>query len=150
MSLEQAIQDHAAAIRDLAAAIRGGAAPRTADLHLVAAAAAPVTETNKAADKAQTSAKKTESKKPDPKPEPVEAPAEEQSAATPEQKDEPAAAGVEVTRDQVRVITLALGKASKRDPLVALLGELGVAKSSQLEDDQLVEFFTRATALLEE
>lgn len=155
MSLEQAIQDHAAAIRDLAAAIRGGAAPRTADLHLVAAAAAPVAETNKAADKAadkaQTSAKKTESKKPDPKPEPVEAPAEEQSAAaTPEQKDEPAAAGVEVTRDQVRDITLALGKAGKRDPLVALLGELGVAKSSQLEDDQLVEFFTRATALLEE
>lgn len=142
MSLEQAIQDHAAAIRDLAAAIRGGAAPRTADLHLVAA--------DKAADKAQTSAKKTESKKPDPKPEPVEAPAEEQSAVTPEQKDEPAAAGVEVTRDQVRDITLALGKAGKRDPLVALLGELGVAKSSQLEDDQLVEFFTRATALLEE
>lgn len=158
MSLEQAIQDHAAAIRDLAAAIRGGAAPRTADLHLVAAAAAaaaaPVTETNKAADKAadkaQTSAKKTESKKPDPKPEPVEAPAEEQSAATPEQKDEPAAAGVEVTRDQVRDITLALGKAGKRDPLVALLGELGVAKSSQLDDSQLAEFFTRATALLEE
>lgn len=153
MSLEQAIQDHAAAIRELAAAIRGGAAPRTADLHLVAAAAAaaaPVTEANKAADKAQTSAKKTESKKPDPKPEPVEAPVEEQSAATPEQKDEPAAAEVEVTRDQVRDITLALGKAGKRDPLVALLGELGVAKSSQLEDNQLVEFFTRATALLGE
>lgn len=149
MSLEQAIQDHAAAIRDLAAAIRGGAAPRTADLHLVAAAA-PVTETNKAADKAQTSAKKTESKKPDPKPEPVEAPAEEQSAATPAQKDEPADAEVEVTRDQVRDITLALGKAGKRDPLVALLGELGVAKSSQLDDSQLAEFFTRATALLEE
>lgn len=153
MSLEQAIQDHAAAIRELAAAIRGGAAPRTADLHLVAAAAAaaaPVTEANKAADKAQTSAKKTESKKPDPKPEPVEAPVEEQSAAAPEQKDEPAAAEVEVTRDQVRDITLALGKAGKRDPLVALLGELGVAKSSQLEDNQLVEFFTRATALLGE
>lgn len=141
MSLEQAIQDHAAAIRELAAAIRGGAAPRTT--------AAPVTETNKVVDKAQTSAKKVE-KKPDPKPEPVEAPVEEQSAATPEQKDEPAAAEVEVTRDQVRDITLALGKAGKRDPLVALLGELGVARSSQLEDSQLAEFFTRATALLGE
>ena len=141
MSLEQAIQDHAAAIRELAAAIRGGAAPRTAAAH--------VTEANKAVDKAQTSAKKAE-KKPDPKPEPVEAPDEEQSAATLEQKDEPAAAEVEVTRDQVRDITLALGKAGKRDPLVALLGELGVAKSSQLEDNQLVEFFTRATALLGE
>ena len=141
MSLEHAIQDHAAAIRELAAAIRGGAAPRTA--------AAQVTEANKAVDKAQTSTKKAE-KKPDPKPEPVEAPVEEQSAATPEQKDEPAAAEVEVTRDQVRDITIALGKAGKRDPLVALLGELGVTRSSQLEDDQLAEFFTRATALLGE
>ena len=149
MSLEQAIQDHAAAIRELAAAIRGGAAPRTADQHL-AAAAAHVTEANKVIEKAQTSTKKTESKKPDPKPEPVEAPVEEQSVATQEQKDEPAAAEVEVTRDQVRDITLALGKAGKRDPLVALLGELGVAKSSQLEDSQLAEFFTRATALLGE
>lgn len=148
MSLEQAIQDHAAAIRELAAAIRGGAAPRTADQHL-AAAAAHVTEANRVIDKAQTSVKKTE-KKPDPKPEPVEAPVEEQSAVTQEQKDEPAAAEVEVTRDQVRDITLALGKAGKRDPLVALLGEQGVAKSSQLDDSQLVEFFTRATALLEE
>ena len=148
MSLEQAIQDHAAAIRELADAIRGGAA-RAADQHLVAAAS-QVPEANKAADKAQTSAKKTESKKPDPKPEPVEAPVEEPSAPTPEQKDEPADAEVEVTRDQVRDITLALGKAGKRDPLVALLGELGVAKSSQLDDNQLVEFFTRATALLGE
>lgn len=146
MSLEQAIQDHAAAIRELAAAIRGGAAPRTADQHL-ATAAAHVTEANKVIEKTQTSAKKAE-KKPDPKP--VEAPVEEQSAATQEQKDEPAAAEVEVTRDQVRDITLALGKAGKRDPLVALLGELGVAKSSQLEDNQLVEFFTRATELLGE
>lgn len=149
MSLEQAIQDHAAAIRELAAAIRQGGAPRTADQHL-AAAAAHVTEANQAIGKAQSSAKKADTKKPDPKPDPVEAPAEEQSAATPEQKDEPAAAEVEVTRDQVRDITLALGKAGKRDPLVALLGELGVAKSSQLEDNQLVEFFTRATALLGE
>ena len=148
MSLEQAIQDHAAAIRELADAIRGGAA-RTADQHLAAAAAAHVTEANKAIGKAQTSAKKTE-KTPDPKPEPVEAPVEEQSAATPEQKDEPADAEVEVTRDQVRDITLALGKAGKRDPLVALLGELGVAKSSQLDDSQLAELYTRATALLGE
>lgn len=148
MSLEQAIQDHAAAIRELAAAIRGGAAPRTADQHL-ATAAAHVTEANKVIDKAQTSAKKVE-KKPDPKPESAEAPVEEQFAATPEQKDGHAAAEVEVTRDQVRDITLALGKAGKRDPLVALLGELGVARSSQLDDSQLAEFFTRATALLGE
>lgn len=149
MSLEQAIQDHASAIRELAAAIRGGAAPRTADQHL-ATAAAHVTEANKVIEKAQGSSKKSEVKKPDPKPDPVEAPVEEQSAATPEPKDEAAVAEVEVTRDQVRDITLALGKAGKRDPLVALLGELGVAKSSQLDDSQLVEFFARATALLEE
>lgn len=158
MPLEQAIQDHAAAIRELAAAIRGGAAPRTADQHL-ATAAAHVTEANKVIEKAKSTsgeaqgkseAKKADTKKPDPKQEPVEAPVEEQSAATLEEKDEPAVAEVEVTRDQVRDITLALGKAGKRDPLVALLGELGVAKSSQLEDNQLVEFFTRATALLGE
>lgn len=157
MSLEQAIQDHAAAIRELAAAIRQGGAPLTADQHL-AAAAAHVTEANQAIGKAKgtsgeaqgkSETKKAE-KKPDPKPDPVEAPVEEQSAATPEEKDEPAVAEVEVTRDQVRDITLALGKAGKRDPLVALLGELGVAKSSQLEDGQLVEFFNRATALLGE
>lgn len=143
MSIEQAIQDHAAAIRELAAAIRQGGAGTG---QVVAAAATNVTEASQTIGKAQSSTKKADTKKPDPKPEPVE----EQSAATPEEKDEPAAAEVEVTRDQVRDITLALGKAGKRDPLVALLGELGVAKSSQLEDNQLVEFFTRATALLEE
>lgn len=142
MSLEQAIQDHAAAIRELAAAIRGGAAPSTADQGLATAAAhAP------GANKAQTSAKKTE-KKPTPKPDPVEAPVEEESAATQQQKGDDAAAEVEVTRDQVRDVTLELGKAGKRDVLIALLSDLGVAKSSQLEDNQLGEFFTRATELL--
>ena len=145
MSLEQAIQDHASAIRELAAAIRGAGTGQVG----TAAAAAHVTEAAKVIEKAQASSKKSETKKPDPKPDPVEAPVgEEESAATQEQKGADAAADVEVTRDQVRDVTLELGKAGKRDALIALLSDLGVAKSSQLEDNQLGEFFTRATELL--
>ena len=132
MSLEQAIQDHASAIRELAAAIRGAGTGQ------VGTTAAHVAE----------AAKKSETKKTDPKPDPVEAPVEEESAATQQQKGADAAADVEVTRDQVRDVTLELGKAGKRDALIALLSDLGVAKSSQLEDNQLGEFFTRATELL--
>ena len=144
MSLEQAIQDHASAIRELAAAIRGAGTGQ------VGATAAHVTEAAKVVEKAQasSSSKKSETKKPDPKPDPVEAPVEEESAATQKQKGDDAVAEVEVTRDQVRNITLELGKAGKRDALIALLSDLGVAKSSELADDQLGEFFTRATDLL--
>lgn len=142
MSLEQAIQDHASAIRELAAAIRGAGTGQ------VGTTAAHVAEAAKVIEKAQASSKKSETKKPDPKPDPVEAPVEEESAATQEQKGDDAVAEVEVTRDQVRNITLELGKAGKRDALIALLSDLGVAKSSELADDQLGEFFTRATELL--
>lgn len=142
MSLEQAIQDHASAIRELAAAIRGAGTGQ------VGTTAAHVTEAAKVVEKAQASSKKSETKKPDPKPDPVEAPVEEESAATQKQKGDDAVAEVEVTRDQVRSITLELGKAGKRDALIALLSDLGVAKSSELADDQLGEFFTRATELL--
>lgn len=142
MSLEQAIQDHASAIRELAAAIRGAGTGQ------VGTTAAHVAEAAKVVEKAQASSKKSGTKKTDPKPDPVEAPVEEESAATQEQKGDDVAADVEVTRDQVRDVTLELGKAGKRDALIALLSDLGVAKSSQLEDNQLGEFFTRATELL--
>lgn len=140
MSLEQAIQDHASAIRELAAAIRGAGTGQ------VGTNAAHVTEAAKVVEKAQASSKPAA--KPTPKPGPVEAPVEEESAATQQQKGDDAVAEVEVTRDQVRDVTLELGKAGKRDVLIALLSDLGVAKSSQLEDNQLGEFFTRATELL--
>ena len=143
MSLEQAIQDHASAIRELAAAIRGAGTGQVGT-----AAAAHVAEATKVVEKAQASSKKSETKKTDPKPDPVEATVKEESAATQEQKGDDAVAEVEVTRDQVRDVTLELGKAGKRDALIALLSDLGVAKSSQLEDNQLGEFFTRATELL--
>lgn len=142
MSIEQAIQDHASAIRELAAAIRGQG---------VGISSAHVADANKANEKAKGSDTKPAAKqaaKPTPKPDPVEAPVEEESAATQQQKGDDAAADVEVTRDQVRDVTLELGKAGKRDVLIALLSDLGVAKSSQLEDNQLGEFFTRATELL--
>lgn len=147
MSLEQAILDHASAIRELAAAIRGAGTGQVGT-----AAAAHVADANKVNEKAKGSDTKTAAKqaaKPTPKPDPVEAPVEEEeSAATQEQKGDDAVAEVEVTRDQVRNITLELGKAGKRDALIALLSDLGVAKSSELADDQLGEFFTRATELL--
>ena len=143
MSLEQAIQDHASAIRELAAAIRGAGTGQ------VGTTATHVAEAAKVVEKARASSKKSETKKPDPKPDPVEAPVEEEeSAATQKQKGDDAVAEVEVTRDQVRSITLELGKAGKRDALIALLADLGVARSSELADDQLGEFFTRATELL--
>ena len=147
MSLEQAIQDHASAIRELAAAIRGAGTGQVGTTAANVAEAAKVVEKAKGAD--TKPATKTAAK-PTPKPDPVEAPVEEESAATQEQKGDDATADVEVTRDQVRDVTLELGKAGKRDALIALLSDLGVAKSSQLEDNQLGEFFTRATALLGE
>lgn len=145
MSLEQAIQDHASAIRELAAAIRGAGTGQ------VGTTAAHVAEAAKVVEKAKGSDTKPAAKpaaRPTPKPDPVEAPVEEESAATQQQKGDDAVAEVEVTRDQVRDVTLELGKAGKRDALIALLSDLGVAKSSQLEDNQLGEFFTRATELL--
>ena len=135
MSIEQALADNTAAIRELIEALKQGV-PTT---H--AQDAAVVTE---AADTKPTKAEKAkvEKKADAPKPE-----AEESSAATPEQKEEAAAA--EVSLDDVVAATLALGKAGKRQQLVEKLGELGAAKASALPDTEWAGYVEWANALLE-
>lgn len=90
-------------------------------------------------------AKADKAAKEDPKPEP-------EVAATPEPKDEDAAADDKpegITLQDVIDITLALGKAGKRPELVELLGKYEVAKSSQLHKNDYAGFHKRATAILE-
>lgn len=96
------------------------------------------------ADKA-AKAKADKAAKEDPKPEP-------EAAATPEPKDEDAAADDKpegIALQDVIDITLALGKAGKRPELVELLGKYEVAKSSQLHKNDYAGFHKRATAILE-
>lgn len=132
MSLESVIAENTAAIRELIAALANGKPVTAAQ---VDSAGTEVKETK--ADKP-----KAEKKADTPKPE-----AEEQSAVTPEQKDEPAAA--EVTKDDVVAVTLALGKAGKRNQLVEKLTELGVPKASALDEPEWAGYVEWANALLE-
>lgn len=161
MSLEAKVEALTAALDRLAAVISGAQAIATAgavgsnkafphsdsDDRTVQQVADEIEATNAAAAKAEKPAKAKADKaaKEDPKPEP-------EVAATPEPKDEDAAADDKpegVTLQDVIDITLALGKAGKRPELVELLGKYEVAKSSQLHKNDYAGFHKRATAILE-
>lgn len=135
MSLEIAVQENTAAIRELIEAIKQGVPATQAQV------AAVVTES------ADTKPAKTEKAKVEKKAEAPKPEAEESSAATQEQKEEAAAA--EVSLDDVVAATLALGKAGKRQQLVEKLGELGAAKASALPDTEWAGYVEWANALLE-
>jgi len=141
MSLEIAIQENTAAIRELIAALANGTPVAQAEPSVTEAKAVKVKQ-----EKAEAKAK------PDPKPEVVAEVAE--PAATPEQKDEPAAvevttADTTVTAADVTAAVISLGKAGKRPELIELLGKYRVNKGSELAADQLAPFHADATALLE-
>lgn len=132
MSLEQAIHENTAAIRDLIAAISKGVPVTPAQVQAVVQEAAPETKP----------AKKSAP------------PAAEPAAA--QSTPEPAAPAVEVeascseiTLADITTVVLALGKAGKRDALVKLLGEYGVPKASALDPSKFAEFHAKANALLE-
>lgn len=130
MSLEAAVQENTAALRDLIAALANGLPTSAAQVAAVVKEAKPEPKA-----KAETKVKET------PKPE-----AEPAAAATQEPKDDGAAV---IELQQVIDVTLALGKAGKRTELVELLGEFGAAKSSLLDPSDFAGFHGKATALLE-
>lgn len=141
MSLEQAIAENTAALRDLIAAITSG----------VSAGLNPVVDEPVQQTKVEKPAKVEKVKAADPKPEPVE---EQAPAATHEQKDEPVAAAAEdgekvITLQDVTDITIALGKAGKRQQLIELLANYDVPKASQISAHLWAEYHSKATALLE-
>lgn len=133
MSLENAIAENTAAIRELIEAIKQGA---------------PTTQAQDAAAVAEDKPAKAEKPKAEKKAEaPKQEAAESSAAATQEPKEEAAAA--EVSLDDVVAATLALGKAGKRQQLVEKLGELGAAKASALPEAEWAGYVEWANALLE-
>lgn len=149
MSIEKLIQDHTSALRELTEVLR--------DLKSGFGAREPL-QGDSDSGKPKAEAKKTTAKKAESKPEKdspkAEEPAEQDSAATPEPKDGGAAAEgdaeayPEASKQDVIDTTLALGKAGKRNDLVALLAEFGVQKSTQIDPERYGEFVVKAKALL--
>lgn len=124
MSIEQALAENTAAIRELIEAIKQGVPTTQAQVAAVVA---------KAAD---TQPAKAEEPK-----------AENKTEAPKQEAEEPSAA--EVSLDDVVAATLALGKAGKRQQLVEKLDELGAAKASALPEAEWAGYVEWANALLE-
>jgi hypothetical protein len=152
MSLEAVIQENTAALRELIAQLSKGIPTSAAQVAAVVEHSKVEEDTfvsdtvaaKKAADaaaatKADAAKKAAAAKK-------AKEEAEAAAAATQESKDDDAPA---IELQQVIDVTLALGKAGKRDKLVELLGEFGAAKSSLLDPSDFASFHAKATALLE-
>lgn len=146
MSLEIAIAENTAALRELIATLSKGIPTSAAQVAAVVEQSKVVEDTTEADAKAAKAAadKKAAAAKADAAKKAKEA--EAAAAATQEPKDDDAAA---IDLDQVIAVTLALGKAGKRVELVALLGEFGAAKSSLLDPSDFASFHAKATTLLE-
>lgn len=140
MSLEQAIHENTAAIRDLIAAISKGVPVTPAQVQAVVQEAAPE---KKSSPSEKSSDKVTKSQ--------AVATAAEQVGSTPSETSAPASApaAADITLADITTVVLALGKAGKRDALVKLLGEYGVPKASALDPSKFAEFHAKANALLE-
>lgn len=128
MSLEQAITDHAAAIRELAAAIRAttGGADKPA-----------------AADKPTPKADpKPETKKSDAKPASSPSGAERQSA-------DPKAGAQDTDYAAVKAAILAVSKAKGREPTMAMLSRFGVTNGTELKTEQYADVVSMAKGVLD-
>lgn len=138
MSLEQAITDHAAALRELAAAIR-------------ATAGAAHDSTAAAADKVITDAKASAATKQQVTV--VTKPAEEvKSAAASTATTTATATAAEAaapTYDDVKTKVLELSKDKGRDQVVALLQRHGVAKAPDLKPEQYAAVIADVVAILD-
>lgn len=152
MSLEQAITDHAGALRELAAAIRStlpSIGSRSAELDaatdkVIADAKKPAAATASSPSGAerQTTALKAsaqggEEKKPDAAKEPTGSKPE----AGPASSDAP-------TYDDVKTKVLALAQAKGRDTVLALLQRHGVAKAPDLKEGQWARVIEDADAIM--
>jgi hypothetical protein len=132
MSLEQAITDHAAALRELAAAIRA-----TVGAHDTTAAAAAHQVINDAKAQATTATKPQAAVV-------TKDVAEVKTAATEEKKHEQPAP----TYDTVKTKVLELSKEKGRDQVVALLQRHGVAKAPDLKAEQYAAVIADVAAIL--
>jgi hypothetical protein len=132
MSLEQAITDHAAALRELAAAIR-------------ATAGAAHESTAAAADKVITEAKASAATKQQATV--VTKPAGEVKAAAASTTNAGADAPAP-TYDDVKAKVLELSKDKGRDQVVALLQRHGVAKAPDLKPEQYAAVIADVDAIL--
>lgn len=141
MSLEIAIAENTAALRELIAQLAKGLPTSAAQITAVVKEAEDTSEADAAAAAAAKKAKDAKDAKAKKAKEEAEA-----ADATPETKDDGAGA---VDLDAVIAVTLALGKAGKRPQLVELLEAYGVAKSSLLHKNDYVGFHAKATELLE-
>lgn len=153
MSIEQAITDHAAAIRELAAAIRGAASS-----NLATAGAALITNTIEAdVTKVETDAKAEQKKvmaqvEADRKSAAKQAIADALAKAEAEKKakveeDDPLGGAVELDWDKdVRPALLAVGK--DRDALVKLMAKYDVPKGGKAPAEKWADLLAEANAIV--
>jgi len=144
MSLEQAINDHASAIRELAAAIKSAFADTITTTHAVGELS--VTKTERAIGAAKTEEKKDTPKEKAAAGKPA---ASSQPGAKP-QTTAPADAAPTITYDAIKVKILALAKDpdAGRDKCGALLARYGVTKGPDLKPEQYAEFDADITRIL--
>lgn len=147
MSLEIAIAENTAALRELIAQLAKGLPTSAAQITAVVKEAETEVDTSEAdAAAAAAAAKKAKDAK-EAKAKKAQEAADAAADATPDPKDDGAGA---VDLDAVIAVTLALGKAGKRPQLVELLEAYGVAKSSLLHKNDYKGFHAKATELLGE
>jgi len=126
MSLEIAIQENTAALRELIAAISKGLPVAASTVAEVAAKSAEVTAKTEKAAEVKKPAAQTASSQPGAQPQ-----SEGQKAAA---QESPAAA--DVTYDDVKAAVIELSKEKGREMTVALLSRHGVAKAPDLQPEQ--------------
>ncbi|CAB4149890.1 hypothetical protein UFOVP555_46 [uncultured Caudovirales phage] len=143
MSLEIAIAENTAALRELIAQLAKGLPTSAAQITAVVKEAEDTSEADAAAAAAAKKAKDAKEAKAKKAQEAADAAAD----VTLDPKDDGAGA---VDLDAVIAVTLALGKAGKRPQLVELLEAYGVAKSSLLHKNDYAGFHAKATELLGE
>ena len=125
MSLEQAITDHASAIRELAAAILKVAAPTVSIVS---------TKTDTTVEKAVEAKKEVEKKAP-----PAEKPKDATSKPGADPKANAAASSIDYASIRGKVLDLTK-QPEGRDRCGALLARFGVTKGPDLKPEQLEEF----------
>lgn len=140
MSMENAILEHAAALREVAAAIKSMGAPVSVESALTTIAQAAPQEIIKAADK-----------KPEVKDADIEQAAQKvEDAAKEEQKTEAAddaPVDLDYTKD-VRPVLLAVNKKAGQPALKALLTQFGAATGDKLKPEQYGEVLAAANKIL--
>lgn len=163
MSIEKLIADNTAALQALTAALIANQGAQL-QLNLAGQDKGTVLSAAATAKKSDTTAKTTstatKASTPAKSAAASESQAAEKSASSAEETEsttevegwdgeEVAATPSTVTFDDVKDVTIALGKANKRDGLVKLLGRFNVTKASELSEDSYAAYHSAACLLLE-